>query len=96
MSYDVLYQDWLAAKRSRDFELADKLRGDFERSHGLTIFAEGIMPVEGVTVRRMRASDWQKKYGNPKVGATIAQQDSKVTQEYPDYKGLPDSGYHDR
>lgn len=94
MKYDVLYQEWLEAKRNKDYDLADSIREQFERYHGLTIFAEGPMPIEGVTVSRMPASKWYKKYDNPKVGEIIAAWDSKVKMKYPEYTFLPDQGYH--
>lgn len=84
--YDTLYQDWLKAKQSGDYSLADTIRSDFERLHGLTIIAEGDMPMEGVTTQRMKASAWHKKYGTAKVGEIIATQDSKVGKGY---KGTP-------
>lgn len=87
-SYDVAYQKWLAARRLQDYATADRLRIEFERNHGLTIFAEGEMPVEGITVRRMRLSDWNKKYGNPEVGEILATQDSKIRYKFPQYRGL--------
>jgi hypothetical protein len=92
--YDTLYQQWLQAKCNKDYALADTIRDDFERLHGLTIFAEGDMPIEEVTVKRMKASVWQKKYGNANVGDIIASKDSRVKQLYPDYRGTLDMGYH--
>lgn len=98
VKYDQLYQDWLRARRTKDYKEADRIREEFERLHGLTIYAEGEMVVEGeepgCTVRRMLARDWEKKYGNPKVGQSIADQDSYVASKYPGYKGLEDKGYH--
>lgn len=88
MKYDVMYQEWLAAKNNKDFKLADKIREDFERYHGLTIYAEGRMPIEGATVRNMGAAKWHKKYGDPKVGIKIAAQDSFYRTF------LSDIGYH--
>lgn len=106
--YDTLYQEWLAAKRNKDFPLADKLREDFERLHGLTIYAEGDLPIIGVTVRRMLASKYQKKFGNPKVGKIMVDYDSKVRalprdsrlfiylgKDYPKFPGTFDRGYHE-
>ncbi len=77
MNYDVLYQKWLAAKRSGDYVLADSLREDFERLHGLTIFAEGDMPIEGKTTRYMSARQWHRKYGNQKTADAMAKHESK-------------------
>jgi len=90
MSYDVMYQEWLTARRAKDYQKADLIRNEFERLHGMTIFAEGPMVIEGVTARRMKASTWEKKYGNPLIGIAIATQDSKVLE----YSGLQDRGYH--
>lgn len=92
MKYDLLYQEWLSAKGSKDYSKADSIREKFEQLHGLTIYAEGEMVVEGkgpgCTVYRMLARDWHKKYGDPEVGKAIANQDSKIAALYPDYKGL--------
>lgn len=74
MSYDVMYQDWLQAKRNKDYSKADEIRSVFEKEHGLTIFAEGQMPVEGVTVKRMTAADWEKKYGDSEVSEILYSQ----------------------
>lgn len=87
MKYDQWYQEWLQAKETKNYELADSIRTDFERYHGLTIFAEGEMPIEGVTVRRMLWSAWENKYGNSKVGAAMAEWDSKVRYRFPNFKG---------
>ena len=87
-SYDVAYQEWLTARRSKDFARSDALREEFEKNHGLTIFAEGEMPVVGITVQRMRLSVWNKKYGNPRVGEILATQESAIRRKYPKYRGL--------
>lgn len=86
--YDLLYQEWLKAIEDTNYAEADKLREEFERIHGLTIFAKGLMPIEGQTVRRMKASAWEKKYGNPRVARIIEAQDSLITSKYPTYGGL--------
>jgi hypothetical protein len=78
LPYDVLYHDWLEAKRNKDFKEADSLRAEFERLHKLVIFAEGNMPVIGLTVRRMRPSAWESKYGNPGVAKVMREWESKV------------------
>ena len=80
VGYDTLYQQWLSAKRAKHFDEADRIRDEFERAHRLTIFAEGDMPVEGVTVHRMKDSDYERKYGNPNVAAAIAKTESQVKQ----------------
>ena len=46
------------------------------------------MPVEGVTVQRMKASQWYKKYGSLEVARIIATEDSKVKRLSPNYSGL--------
>ncbi len=86
--YDQLYQQWLEARRSKDYDKADSIRTEFERLHCLTIFAEGDMPIEDVTVRRMKKSTWHKLYGNPEVGLAIERQDSYIKSLYPGYQGL--------
>ena len=86
-SYDVLYQDWLKAKKSKDYAAADTIRDTFEKDHGLTIIREGTMPVEGVTVQRMLHSKWEKKYGNKSVGELMEEYDSKVKYLFPGYRG---------
>jgi hypothetical protein len=89
--YDLLYQKWVSAIHEKDYDLADKLREEFERKHGLTIIAVGDMPVEGITTMPLPAFKWQKKYGSPKLAAIIAEQDSKVGKGY----HIHDRGYHD-
>lgn len=84
--YDVLYQEWLTAHKAGDYQQADSIRRDFERMHGLTIFAEGPCVIEEVTAKRMKASTWYKQYDNPEVGRLIAEQDSKVTRLFPNYR----------
>ena len=64
MKYDVAYQEWLEARRNKNYGLADSIREEFERNHALTIYAEGEMPIIDKTVRRMKTSDWHKKYDN--------------------------------
>jgi hypothetical protein len=86
-SYDVAYQDWVVARKKKDYAKSDAIRIEFERCHGLTIFAEGEMPITGVTVRRMLASDWEMKYGNPKLGEAIRRQDSAIKRLAPEYQG---------
>lgn len=85
--YDVAYQDWLAARRAGDYATADHIRGCFERYYALTIIAEGEMPLEGVTVQRMKASTWEKKYGSPEVGRYNEMWDSQVKRLYPEFTG---------
>lgn len=105
MGYDTLYQEWLEAKQRKDFIEADKLRDEFEFLHGLTIFAEGDMPVENVTVRPIRQSTWYRKFSDRlprkiwmdedywiKVGGSIDREDSKIKKMYPIYAGLPARG----
>lgn len=75
--YDALYQEWLGARKLKDYKLADSIRDQFEKEHGLTIFAEGEMPIEGVTVRPMTAAQWHKKYGKPRVAEAMERQQSK-------------------
>ena len=87
---DQLYQLWLEAKRAEFYKVADVIRDEFEKRYGLTIFAEGDMPIEGVTVRRMSWADYENKYGDPEVGEIMATQDSKVKHTYP---GTPKMGY---
>lgn len=94
MQYDVLYQNWVTARKAKNFILADSIRVRFERLHGLTIFAEGDMVIEGITVKRMAASIWEKKYGDAKVGEIMATWDSRVKQLYPDAHPTSDLGYH--
>lgn len=77
MKYDVLYQEWLHARLSEDYSLADSLRDKFERLHGLTIFAVGRMPVEGVTTRRMNAAKWYRKYGSANYAKVYERDQSK-------------------
>lgn len=74
--YDTLYQDWLQAKRNKDYALADTIRDDFERLHGLTIFAEGDMPIEEVTVKRMTQVKWLQKFKPSNHKAIRAQMSS--------------------
>jgi hypothetical protein len=97
MGYDVLYQKWLVARSNKDYALSDKIRDEFEKLHGLTIFAEGEMPIVGVTVRTMKASAYYKKYGvadsDRKVGEIIATQDSYTKSLYPHYEGMPVTSY---
>lgn len=61
-NYDVLYQEWLEAKRQKNYKLSDSIREKFEYLHGLTIFAEGQCVVEGETVIRMDLVSWVRKY----------------------------------
>ncbi len=86
--YDLAYQDWLRAKVRQDYPEADRIREDFERIHGLTIFLAGEMPVEGITIRRMLARDWHSKYGSKAVAKALADRDSAIAAIVPDYKGL--------
>ena len=77
MGYDVLYQKWLSARKAKQYDLADSIRDQFEKEHGLTIFAEGEMPIEGVTTHRMTAAKWHKKYGKPEVAEAMERNQSK-------------------
>lgn len=90
--YDLLYQEWLTAKQTKNYDEADRIRTEFERLHGLTIFKEGEMPIENVTVKRMKASTWEKKYGNPEVARHLEDIDSQVKQHLTSYKGIPALG----
>jgi len=62
IKYDLLYQEWLEAKRSGDYTLADQIRDEFEWLHGLTITSEGNEPIEGVTTNRMKLTSWIDKF----------------------------------
>jgi hypothetical protein len=78
--YDTLYQAWLVAHKAQDYATADAIREDFEREHRLTIIAEGDMPIESITTRRMRPHEWEKKYGNVQVADIMATTYSKWRQ----------------
>lgn len=88
MSYDVAYQEWVKAVKDGDYPEADNIRTRFEQDNGLTIFSIGDKPVENVTVRRMKASAWEKKFGNPKVGKILETQDSYIRGIDHTYRGL--------
>ena len=90
--YDLLYQDWLTAKKAKNYDEADRIRTEFERLHGLTIIKEGDMPIENVTVKRMKASAWEKKYGNPEVARHLEDIDSQVRYHDSNYHGIPARG----
>lgn len=77
MKYDVLYQEWVEAQKSKDYATADKIRASFEKLHAITVFKVGERLEEGVTYERMAESAWQKKYGNPEVGRILQAQDSR-------------------
>lgn len=77
MKYDNLYQEWLKAKHNKDYAKADAIRAEFEFEHGLTICAEGDMPIIGVTVLQVPIAKWEKKYGNPKLAEVFAAENSR-------------------
>ncbi len=72
VGYDTLYQEWLTAKKDKDYQRADDIRQLFERHHGFTIMAEGDCVIEGVTVHRMSAAKWYEKFGG-EYGKKVAQ-----------------------
>src|SRR5437870_121326 len=89
--YDTLYQRWCQALDAKDYPEADRIRDAFERLHGLTIFARGDMPIEGVTVRRTRRSSYLRKFGSDfdkKVADEIDRFDSFIKMHRPNYPGL--------
>jgi hypothetical protein len=79
--YDTSYQDWLKARQANDYQLADSIRDQFEYDHGLTIFAEGAMPIENVTVRRMTEVKWLQKFKPNNTGLIHAQMSSDGTHQ---------------
>lgn len=75
---DVCFQLWNYSRANGWYRAADFLRDYAEEHYYLTFFASGDTLMETVNARRMNASVWHKKYGNPNVGEIIAATDSYI------------------